>query len=161
MIVLLAGMTLLGGCGHMLKSKDPLLIGTFPMGERVHVGPLIYTVLETHWRSTLSDTATARAPKNRFLLVNMTVTNAGGDEISMPMLTMENPSGQSFPELTEGVDAVPQWYGALIRRFKPAQTEPGTIVFDAPVGAYKLKVTDGGDFGNEKYAWIDMPVHIE
>lgn len=145
----------------MLATKDPLLVGTFPMGTGVQVGPLIYTVLETHWRGQLTGSPTSKPPKYRYLVVKMTVTNAGGEEISMPLLSMENASGESFPEITEGADEVPQWFGGLIRRFKPAQTEPGAIVFDAPVGAYKLKLTDGGDFGNEKYAWVEMPVHIE
>src|SRR3982751_2185793 len=127
---LLVSVTLIpvAGCHALKESKDTLFIGTFPMGERVQVGPLIYTVLEAQWKSQLSDDPKSKIPKNRYLLLKMTVTNSGKEETTLPQLTLQNSAGQSFPEVTEGVDEVPQWYGALIRTLKPAQTEPGVIV---------------------------------
>ena len=50
--------------------------------------------------------------------------------------------------MTEGVESVPKWLGVL-RNLSAVQTEQGVVVFDVPLGAYKLQVQDGGEIGSE------------
>jgi hypothetical protein len=131
----------------------------FQMGERANVGPLTYNVVETTWRSQLGNEFNMRVPQQRFLLVTISVTNGGGKEISAPLFSLEDDKGQSFQELDKG-DGVDNWFG-LLRTIEPAQTSQGRLLFDVPLGSYKLRVTDGGDPGVEKFAWIDIPLRMD
>ncbi len=130
------------------------------MGQGVQLGPLIYNVMETSWKSQLGGGPAARIPKNRFLLVKLTVTNGGGQTSSIPEMALVNAAGLNFQEITEGVESVPKWLGVL-RNLAPVQTDEGYVVFDVPLGAYKLQVSDGGDIGSEKKALIEIPLQLE
>ncbi len=41
------------------------------------------------------------------------------------------------------------------------ETQQGRVVFDVPVGAYQLRVTDDFEHAAEKYALIEIPLRIE
>lgn len=151
---LLLGVLANAGCG---KGKDASLIGTFRMGERVQAGPIVYTVLESEWKTALSEGG--RAPAHRFLLLKVTLANGGARAVAVPGLRLRNSQGEEFPEQTEGLQDLPNWLG-ILRNLQPGQSESGYIVFDVPVAAYKLVVSDGGDIGSEKIAWIDIPVDL-
>jgi hypothetical protein len=131
------------------------------MGERVRIGPLTYTVLEAKWQHAISNDPQARFPKNRYVLIKLTVTNSGGQDVSFPMLTLQSGTGQDNAEVIEGVSEVSNWFAPLSRTLRPAQTETGTIVFDVPLAAYKLKVQEPAEVDNPKFAFIDIPVQIE
>lgn len=131
------------------------------MGDRVQVGSIIYTVLETTWKAQLTDEPGSQAPKNRFLIVKLTITNSGKDEAPIPPFTLINTAGQSFNEINDPKDDVPQWFGGLLRKLNAAQTQTGVVIFDVPLAAYKLKVTDGGDIDQEKFAYIDIPLQLQ
>jgi hypothetical protein len=77
----------------------------------------------------------------------------------VPSFTIEG-SGKTYPEVSEDMDKVDNWFG-LLRRIGPSQTEQGWVVFDAPMAAYKMVVTDGGEIGAEKTAHVEIPVHLE
>jgi hypothetical protein len=128
------------------------------MGERVQVGPLIYTVLETEWMSQLGQSIQPRIPKDKFLLVRVEFTNSGNREVAVPLLRIEDGHGNSFMELSEG-EGVSDWLG-LLRVVPPAQTLRGFILFDAPPGEYRLRVTDAGDIEQEKTALIGLPLRL-
>ena len=147
----------LAGCSK--ESPSPLL-GTFHMGERIQVGSMTYNVLESRWKPALKDDGTGKPPKERYLLVKLTATNGGGSAGTIPTFTIVNPRGESYSEVTEGVQDVPNYLG-IIRKVEPAQTEQGWVVFDAPVGAYQLMISDNGEPGSEKYARVDLPVSLE
>jgi hypothetical protein len=130
------------------------------MGSRVQVGPLTYNVIETQWQPQLSGSQGSKLPKDRFLIVRLSITNGGGQPIGVPPLHLENAKGGSFLETMDGIEDTPQWLG-ILRNLAPAQTEQGAIVFDVPLGAYKLRLTDGGEIDSEKFAFIDLPLHID
>lgn len=132
----------------------------YRMGERVQVGPLIYSVLDTEWRTQLGEGAEMRTPKNRYLILQLTVTNSGGKEIALPPTTLEDSTGKSYREEPYGT-GVSNWLG-LLRKLAPAQTDQGRLLFDAPPGAYRLRVTDDNpELGKEKFALIDIPLRLE
>lgn len=151
-MILAAG---LSGCAN--KNADNR--AEFQMGERANVGPLTYNVVETAWRSQLGSDYKARFPQQRFLLITVSVTNGGGKEVSVPLFSLEDENGKTYQESENG-DGVENWFG-LLRTIEPAQTQQGRLAFDVPLGAYKLRVTDGGDPGAEKFAWIDIPLRID
>lgn len=138
------------GCSGS-KAVDARL---YHMGERVQVGPLIYNVLETEWRDEMAQ----KTPVNRFLIVHLTITNSGSRDATPPLFTLIHASGSEHPEFSE-VAGIKDWLG-LLRRVEPAGTEDGRIVFDVPSGAYKLRVSDGGEPGNENTALIDIPLQL-
>jgi hypothetical protein len=153
---LAVGVLLTAGCGA--KTDSPLL-GTFRMGEKVQAGPLTYTVLEAHSRPALSDTALGNPPQNRYLFVKVSITNSGNRATPVPAFELVG-NQQTYHEVTEGLQDVPDALGVL-RSVQPAQTEQGSVIFDAPVGAYKFAISDGGEPGSEKYAHVDIPVQLE
>lgn len=152
---LLFAIAFVAACG---QKRDTSVIGTFRMGERVPLGPLVYTVLESDWKTTLAEGA--KAPQNRFLLVRLSVTNSSGEKVNLPGFELIGPNEQRYPEVTEGLSDVPNWLGVL-RSVNASETEQGTVVFDAPIGAYRLSVSDGADLANERFALVEIPVHLE
>ncbi|HUS07912.1 MAG TPA: DUF4352 domain-containing protein [Bryobacteraceae bacterium] len=154
---LLAALLLIAGCN---RTKTLTSLGTFPMGERVQVGPLTYTVLETEWRTQMGEGFQGKLPSNRFLVVKLAISNGGGGHVAVPIMSIEDAGGHSYTEITEGTENVSEWLG-LLRNMAPMQSDRGIVIFDAPVAAYKLRVSDGGEIGAEKTALIDLPIHIQ
>ena len=145
-----------GGCS---KSRtDNALIGTFKMGERVQAGRIIYNVLEAEWKAALTEGG--RAPQHRFLFLRVSITNSGGEPVSVPAFELLGANGTNYQEVTENMAGVRNWLG-LLRTVAPATTEQGIVVFDAPLAAYKLVLMDGSDVDNERYAHVEIPVALE
>jgi hypothetical protein len=149
-----AAFAILGGCG----GKTPEQKVEYLMGERVQVGSLTYNVIETAWRSQLGTEYKVRIPQQRFLLITISATNGGGKDVSVPMLSLENSSGELIRELENG-DGVEPWFG-LFRTIAPAQTQQGKIVFDVPFSSYRLRLSDGADAIAEKTAWVKIDLNL-
>jgi hypothetical protein len=67
----------------------------FSMGERVPVGQMTYSVVETAWRPQLGEGFKIRTPEQRFLLIRISITNGTGKDASIPLLTLEGTNGQT------------------------------------------------------------------
>ena len=130
----------------------------FQMGDRITDGPVAYNVIQTVWRTQLGDIFKTRVPENRFLMITLSATNGGGKEVSIPLLTLEG-DNKEYRELENG-DGVNNWFG-LIRTISPAETRQGNIVFDVPLTSYRLRLTDGGEPGTEKFVWVDIPLRLD
>ena len=143
----------LSGCQKQVQTG-----AAYKMGERVEVGGLIYTVLESDWRSQLGEGASAQVPKHRFLLIKLTVTNTGGQQRDIPLLHIENTKKEQFMELAEVKD-LSGWMG-MIRLMAPSGIEEGWIVFDAPPGNYNLRVVsrEGED---EVARYVEVPLTLK
>ncbi len=153
-VVAAAGL-FLTSCSQSPTSQSRL----FRMGERVQVGPLIYNILDTEWKTQLGEGAEARAAKNRFLLIQLSVTNSGAKESYIPSLTLEDARGTTFRE-DNGGGSIDNWLG-LLRKAAPAETIQGRVLFDVPTGAYHLRVSDDAEPGHEVSALVDIPLRIE
>jgi len=129
----------------------------YQMGERVDVGGVMYTVLESEWRASIGEGADQMVPKNRFLIIRATVTNGTGTQANLPFLTVEDGKGASVME-EQNAKALAGWFG-MVRIIAPAQTEEGKLVFDIPPGNYKLRVA-GGTGENEVTRLVDVPYNI-
>ncbi len=152
-LALVAGLPL-AGC----KKQAPAQI-VFQMGERATATPMTYNVVQTGWRTQLGDILQVRVPQNRYLVIALSATNGGGHPVSVPFFTLESPSGAEYKELESG-DGVDNWFG-LLREVAPAETKQGNIVFDVPLGSYRLRLTDGGEPGSEKFVWVEIPLRID
>ena len=139
----------LAGCSSE-QAESP--VRQYSMGEKVPVGRLTYTVFETQWATHFGAGVDSRVPQNRFFLVRLTAVNGGSAEAPVPNFTIEDDSGHTYSELSDG-DGVPQWIGYL-RSVKPADFVQGNAVFDAPPGHYRLRVTDN----QRNAALVDMPL---
>jgi len=151
------GLLLVGGCSQKKPAAnqgDP----TFPMGSQVAVGSLIYTVIDSEWRDHLQ-AESERVPKHRFLLLTVSVTNSGGADAGVPLLTLEDEKGNTYMEEEKG-DGVDQWLG-YFRLVKPGSTEQGKILFDVAPAAYKLRVTSGGDPEQERTSLVEIPLKVD
>lgn len=146
---------LLGGCGRGADANERVV----EMGTTVAVGTLSYTVIDLSWRDALPSSGAPRLPKHKYLTLNVSVTNGGAGQASIPLLTLTGSDGAEYPEEQHG-EGVPKWLG-LLRSVSPAQTEQGNILFDAPPGAYKLRVSSGGDAENEQSALVTIPFRVD
>ena len=130
----------LGGCQQQEQTRSD-----FSMGERVPIGQMTYSVVESAWKTQLGQGFKIRTPEQRFLLIKVSVTNGTGKDVSIPLLTLEGTNGQTYRELADG-DGVDNWFGVL-RTISPGQTQQGNVVFDVPLTSYKLRVPDINDLG--------------
>lgn len=147
------------GCVLAGCQKEVAPHAEYPMGEKVAIGPLTYDVIDIGWRSQLGDVLKLRFPKQRFLVLTVSVSNGSGDDVSVPFFTLENSNGQSFLELQDG-EGVDNWFG-LLRTIGPSQIQQGRIIFDVPLASYRLRVTDGAGPGAEKYTWVTIPLRMD
>src|SRR5262245_46009061 len=85
----------LGACG---SKADTSLLGTFRMGEKVQIGQLTYTVLESEWKNSLSDAGAGRAPQNRFLILRINCTNNGNSVATIPTLELQAADKRTYTE---------------------------------------------------------------
>lgn len=131
----------------------------YQMGERIAAGPMVYNVVQTTWRTQLGDVFRIRVPERRFLLVSLAATNSSSKGLSVPFFTLEGPNREEYRELESG-DGVENWFG-LLRDIGPGQTKQGTIVFDAPLTSFRLRLTDGGEPGTEKFVWVEIPLRMD
>jgi len=124
------------------------------MGEPVQVAELVFTVQEVDWRNEIG----AKIPKGRFAVIKLSVTNNGGQEVSVPLLALEDTRGNSVPEVTE-VEGLEDWLG-LLRTLSPAENIQGNIAFDVNPGEYRLRVTGGSNPEQERTAFIQIPLSV-
>ncbi|MGA2714149.1 MAG: DUF4352 domain-containing protein [Bryobacteraceae bacterium] len=140
------------GCSSLSK-KQPVIV---PAGEKATVGPLVYSVIDTEVLTQLGDDPnTARRPQTRFFLMTVSVSNSSTEDLPIPALTLVDDSGKEYNEVVDGTN-VPNWLG-VIRRVGGAQTEQGNLLFDAPAGHYRLRLTDEAD---ESELSIDVPLNF-
>jgi hypothetical protein len=144
----------LEGCQKAQESR-----AQFAMGERVPVGQMTYSVIESAWRTQLGESFKIRTPEQRFLLVKISVTNGTGKDVSIPLLTLEGNSGQIYREIADG-EGVDNWFG-LLRTISPGQTQQGNVLFDVPLTSFKLRVPDINETGFEGYAVVDIPLRMD
>jgi hypothetical protein len=149
-------MILITGLSCRSRNQPPKIVHA--IGERVQVGQLSYEILEADWKDHLGDLAAPRISRNKFLLIQLKVTNTGGTEAAIPLLSLEDPQGQSYMESTEGA-GVPEWLG-LWRNLAPRASEQGRVIFDVPSARYILRVSDGEEPEMEKTAMIEIPVRL-
>jgi hypothetical protein len=133
------------------ETRDP--VRTYNIGDRVDLGHIVYTVFETQWLTHIGEGPDASVPRNRFFLVRISAANRQRTEILLPKVSLQDDSGHSYPELSADVGA-PHWVGVL-RTVMANDSTQGNVVFDAPPGHYRLKVTD--DTG-DRFAYIDIPL---
>lgn len=131
----------------------------FEMGEKVDAGTLSYVVVESAWRTQLGEGFSARAPQNRFLVLSLSITNNGGSEVSVPLLSVEASNGQLFQELEDGA-GISNWLGVL-RTVGPGQTLQGRVVFDVPFSTFRLRLPDDGETGYERFSWVQIPLRMD
>jgi hypothetical protein len=145
---------ILGGCQKEVQQRSE-----FTMGERVPVGQMTYSVVESSWRAQLGEGFRVRTPVQRFLLLKISVTNGTGKDVSIPLLTLDGSNGQTYQEIANG-EGVDNWFG-LLRTLNPGETQQGNVLFDVPLTSYKLRVPDVNISGYEGYASVQIPLKMD
>jgi len=138
------------------KGAAPERVGN--MGTPLGVGPLTYTAVDTEWRDSIESSNGPRIPKNKFLLLNLTVANSSSEQKAAPLLQIVDSKGEVHPEIAEG-DGVTDWMGYL-RLLAAHESRSGRLLFDVPQGACKLRISSGGDPEQEQTALIDIPLQL-
>ncbi len=144
------------GCSPRSTSEANLKM--YAMGERAQAGALIYTVTEAEWLDRLGEEPNVRIPANKFLALEVSVTNSGASTSAIPLLSLVDARGQRYQEQTNG-EGLAEWLGFL-RRLKPAETEHGRVLFDVPPAGYRLRVVNDAEPENERAALVDIPLQL-
>ena len=131
----------------------------YQVGEKVELGPLTYTVLESAWRSQLGDPGRPRYPEQRFLVIGVQIQNTGSSEATVPPFVVVGSSNQEVKESSNG-EGVERWLG-LIRTIGPKQQAEGFVLFDTALGTYRLKLTESGDSGEDRHTFVAVPARID
>jgi hypothetical protein len=147
--------TLGSGCAPRTKSAGSTL---FRMGERVQVGQLIYTVLDTEWMDQLGNPPDLRIPRHRFMAVRVSVTNSGATTSGVPAMVLIDNSGVTHAEVNDGT-GLTDWLGYL-RIIKPADTLHGRVLFDAPAASYRMRLSNDADPDEAKVANVEIPLDL-
>ena len=113
---------------------------TVAAGERASIGHLTYSIVDSQILTQLGDEASPRVPHDRFVLVQIAVTNSSNVDNPIPAVALVADSGKEYNELSDG-SGVSDWLG-LVRHVGPGQTERGYLAFDAPAAHYKVKFSD-------------------
>jgi hypothetical protein len=130
----------LSGCSNsaeLRKSEESIVV---PAGERAVAGHLVYNVIDSQIFTQLGDESAPRVPHDRFLTVNVTITNTSNVDNPIPAVELVSDSGKVYDELTDGTGAA-NWLG-IVRHVGPGQTARGEVLFDAPAAHYKLRFSD-------------------
>lgn len=142
------------GCSSRAREGDGKV---YSMGEPAQVGRLIYTVIDADWFDQLGEPPNVRLPERRFLVLRVSVTNSGADVAGVPRTRLED-ARNAIDELSDG-RGVPDWMGGF-RQVQPAETEVGALVFDVPLGTYRLRVFNDADGAEEVSGLIEIPVMV-
>jgi len=148
----LAAALVSSGCKEQVAER-----AEYQMGEKVPDGPLTYTVVEKLWQSQLGEGFQLRVPENRFLMITISATNNSGNEVSVPLLQLEGSNG-TYREIENG-EGVDNWFG-ILRTLAPSQTQQGRMLFDVPLGTYRLRLSDGNSAA-EKYTYVQIPLALD
>src|SRR4249920_2749463 len=97
----------LSACGD---GDKPFPVRTYAMGEKIELGHIIYQVFETQWLTHIGEGTDARVPQQRFFLVRLSATNNAGGDVIVPNMTVQDDSGNSLNELSDGT-GVSGWAG--------------------------------------------------
>ena len=143
----------LSGCSNSSEPEKSLELRTIPAGDKAVAGHLTYNVVDSQIMPQLGDNANPRVPHDRFILVQLAVTNSSNVDNPIPAIELIGDSGKTYSELTDGT-GVTNWLG-ITRHVGPAQTERGETVFDAPAAHYKLKFSDES---GENDVLSDLPI---
>jgi hypothetical protein len=143
----------LTGCTSNSVSTKSDEIHVVPAGEKASAGHLTYNVVDSQIFAQLGDEASPRVPHDRFLQVQITVTNSSNVDNPIPSVELVSDSGKTYGELTDGT-GVSNWLG-IVRHVGPGQTEHGQIVFDAPAAHYRLRFSDES---NNTEILADLPL---
>ena len=95
----------------------------YQMGEKISLGTLTYNVIQTAWRNQLGEGFKVRSPQNRFLLINISVTNGGGKEVALPLFKLEDDHEKLITE-SDNTEGVPDGIG-ILRSSDPGPDSPG------------------------------------
>jgi hypothetical protein len=126
---------------------------TYTTGDKAPVDKLTYSVVDTAILPHLGDETTPRIPHYRFYVVDISISNSSSTDSPIPGMTLVDDAGKNYDELPDG-SGVPHWLG-VVRKVAANQTEQGAVVFDAPAGHYKLKLTDDTDASD---VYVDIPL---
>jgi len=130
------------------------------MGETVTLGSVSHTVLGADWSPGLGIGAEARVPQNQFLAIRIALANtadATSDIASMQLIATD---GTEFEELADGSGLL-DWLG-LVRTLPAKESRQGSVLFDAPRGVYKLKLTEPSlDESDADVAFIEIPLRLD
>lgn len=144
----------LGGCNSASVPENHDQPKVVPAGDKATIGHLSYNVVDSQIMNELGDPATPRVPHDRFMVVQIAVTNTSNVDNPIPAIEMIGDNGKTYSEQTDGT-GVTNWMG-IIRHVGAGQTVRGNVLFDAPAAHYQLQFSDESA---ENQVLADLPLN--
>lgn len=138
--LLVTGLLVLAGCSSDSATTKTEQVRVVPAGEKAGVGHLTYNIVDSQVLTQLGEGDSPRIPHDRFMIIQVAVTNSSNVENPIPAIELVSDSGTTYNELTDGT-GINNWLG-IVRKVGPGQTERGSVAFDAPAAHYRLRFSD-------------------
>jgi hypothetical protein len=121
------------------------------IGEEVTVGYWTYRCNGVRWQDVIfSDFSSMERPDAAFLIIDLSARNNDRTASTLPPPKLIDADGREYDESST---FIPGSFSAL-KRLNPTVSSRGYVVFDAPRGDYKLKLSGG--YESEESALIDL-----
>jgi hypothetical protein len=143
----------LGGCTNTTATDTHDEVRVVPAGEKATIGHLSYNVVDSQILNQLGDPTAPRIPHDRYIMVQVAVTNTSNVDNPIPAIEMIGDNGKTYSESTDGT-GVTNWLG-IIRHVGAGLTVRGNVLFDAPAAHYQLKFSDES---TENQILADLPL---
>src|SRR5271170_5095740 len=92
----------LSGCTNNSAATKTDDVHVVPAGEKAIAGHLTYNVVDSQIFTQLGDDASPHVPHDRFVVVNIAVTNSSNVDNPIPAIELVGDSGKTYSELTDG-----------------------------------------------------------
>ena len=146
------------GASSCSEVKKESTAKPWQMGEKVPLGPFTYSVIDSEWKTDVMTAKGRLDPKQRFLVLRLTVANSAAEPKAISYLAIRNDKGEETTEVQD-LEGVEGWMGVL-RDIPASGSTTGTIIFDVPLGHYRLVLNDGGAAGEERLSLVDLPINL-
>ena len=113
----------LAGCSGASTPAKTDEVRVVPAGEKASAGHLTYNVVDSQIFAQLGDEARPHVPKDRYLVVQVTVTNSSNVDNPIPAIELVSDAGKTYSEVTDGT-GLTNWLG-IVRHVGPGLTERG------------------------------------
>lgn len=155
-ILAVAAILLSVACG-----EAPVPTTTSSMGAAIKLGNVEHTVLGAGWRTTLGEGTAEITPTHQFLVVKLALSNLSDSPAAIASINLISNDGTEYDEVADAATSWPDWLG-LVRTLSAKENRQGDLVFDAPRGAYKLKLTERSADGDDVRAvLVEIPVRLD
>ena len=126
---------------------------SYGIGDTVTVGYWTYVCRGGRWTpAILTYGEQFQRADSAFLIIYLNAKNNDNSASTLPPVHLVDDQGREFDESSESIYLQSSF--GLLKKLNPGVQSNGTLLFDAPAGHYRLKLSGGFESG--RYALVDL-----